>query len=234
MGAMKPISRVKPGMTVRRLLKERLSETEQSTADLAEAAGVPPQYVSDLVSGRRQPPWPARTDVYEKMTRFLRLGRNDLAACATAERELAGHDGLAPDSEVQAQVLELCNSETANALRPRARDRHGEIPDLIGRVLSVVQSNALRSLDAQIPLRLAATRSGSTYAEMRMHVLEFLEATPGTLTLEHLADFVRPHVSHWDVDLDSGVLRVVLRPAISTERHVRRPMARSITARVAR
>lgn len=220
-------------MTVRKLLKERLTETQRSTTELAEAVDLPPRYVTDLMSGRRRPPLPTRTDVYDKMTRFLRLGRNDLAACATQEREAAGIDTQAPDADVQEQILAMCDEETATALKRRARKGDAEIVDLMKRVLAVVQGNVLRSLDAQIPLRIAATRTGSSYPEMRMHVLEFLDASPATLTVTHLVDFVRPQIARWDVDLESGVLRVILRSAVPTERHRRSPITRSGRARLA-
>lgn len=230
---MKPVSRMKPGMTVRKLLQERLHETQKSTADLAEAVELPTRYVTELIAGRRRPPLPTRTDVYEKMTRFLGLPRNDLAECATAERAEAGHDRRAPKAEVRAQILELCVADTATQLEQRAPADDAEIVDLIGRVLGVVQGNARRTLDAQIPLRIAATRSGASYPEMRLQVLEFLDTSPATLTETHLVDFFRPQIAMWDVDFQSGVLRVVLRPTGPTERHRRRPMVRTGAARLA-
>jgi hypothetical protein len=230
---MRPKSKLKPGMTVRKLLLERLKETQRSTAELAEAVEVPAHYVTELISGRRRPPLPARTDVYEKMTRFLRLGRTDLADCAEAERAETGKDTRSPNAQVQDQILELCDAETATRLRHRARSDNAEMVDLIGRVLDVVQGNAHRTLNAQIPLRIAATRTGATYPETRLRVLEFLDTSPATLTLEDLVEFVRPQIASWDVDLDSGVLRVVLRSAGSTERHRRSPIVRTGRARLA-
>jgi len=223
---------MKPGMTIRKLLHERLAETQRSPADLAIAVDLPDRYVTELMSGRRRPPLPSRTDVYEKMTRFLRLGRNDLAEVATAERAEAGIDKRAPDPKVRAQILELCATDTAEQLTQRAKKDDAEIVDLISRVLGVVQGNARRSLDAQIPLRIAATRTGQTYQETRLHVLEFLDTSPATLTLDHLIDCVRPQIASWDVDA-SGVLRIVLRPTGPTERHRRSPIVRTGRARLA-
>ena len=72
--------------TVGALLRRRLREVNRSREQLAEALEVPAGYLDELMSGTRRPPLPGRTDIYEKMTSFLRLGRNDLAACASAER----------------------------------------------------------------------------------------------------------------------------------------------------
>jgi hypothetical protein len=167
------------------------------------------------------------------MTRFLKLGRTDLVECAAAERAEAGKDAGAPTTQVRDQMLELCKTETAGKLLRRARANHTELVDLFTRVLDVVQGNACRTLNDQIPLRIAASRTGVSYQDMRLRVIEFLDTSPATLTVADLVEFVRPHVEQWDVDLDSGVLRVTLRSAGSTERHQRRPLVRSGRARLA-
>lgn len=230
---MRPASRMKPGMTVRKLLQQGLEDTKRTAADLAQAVEVPVHYVNDLLSGRRRPPLPARTDLYEKMTRYLRLGRTDLSDCARAERSKDDPRCEPPDSGVRDQMLELCEAETAPKLTRRSGRNRDELVDLIRRVLDVAQGSARRSLDDQIPLRIAAARLGTSYPEMRLRVLEFLDASPATLTADDLNHFVRPHIALWDVDLESGVLRVVLRSAGSTERHQRRPIVRGGRARLA-
>ena len=230
---MKPFSRFKPGMTVRKLLAERLKETDRSADDLAEAVEVPAHYVTDLISGRRRPPLPARTDLYERMTRFLRLGRTDLADCAKAERATDEPDLRAPDDEARDQILALCDPDTAKTLKKRAAKNDAEIVDLIARVLLVVQSSARRTLHEQIPLRIQAKRMGASYPDMRLRFLDFLDVSPATVTTADMSEFVQPHIENWNVDLDSGVLRVVLRSAGSTERHQRRPVVRTGRARIA-
>jgi hypothetical protein len=75
----------------------------------------------------------------------------------------------------------------------------------------VAQGAVRRTLDDQIAVRLAAAERGSTYVDMRFKVLEFLDVTADALTAEDLAEFLRPRISRWDVDLETGVLRVVMR-----------------------
>src|SRR2546422_9166453 len=62
-----------------------------------------------------------------------------------------------------------------------------------------------------ISLRLAAGARGTTYLELRLNVLEFLDATPDTLTTDDLTEFVQPRIARWDVNLETGVLWVALR-----------------------
>jgi hypothetical protein len=219
-------------MTVRRLLAERLKETKQSSEELARAIEVPGRYVHDLLVGSRRPPAPARTDVYDRMTRFLKLGRTDLVDCATAELADVPVDSAPPATAVQDRLLDLCVGRTASRLRRQMRLENASMVDLFARVLAVVQVKACRSLADQIPLRIAATRNGASYPEVRMRVLEFLDRTPATLTVDDLLEFVLPVIAEWDVD-ENGVLKVVLRAAASTERHQRRPLVRSGRARMA-
>src|SRR5437773_2068734 len=87
----------KQALTLGGLVRRRLREVNRSAAQLAEAVQVPSEYIDDLITGARRPPLPARTDIYPKMTSFLRLSRNDLTACASAERAAtASADAPAP------------------------------------------------------------------------------------------------------------------------------------------
>ncbi len=216
---------LKKPVKVGELLRRRLKETERTPEELAEAAQVPPEYIDDLLAGRRRPPRPGRTDLYQKMTAFLRLSRNDLALCARAEREESAPKRAAgPKPKVRRLLLELCEPTTAEELeRRRTKDGGAEFVDLIQRLLDVAQGAVRKVLDDQIGLRIAAERSGGSYVAARFSVLEFLDATPDSLTVDHLTRFLRPRVAMWDVDLETGVLRVVLRGQEPQDRYRRKP-----------
>jgi hypothetical protein len=206
--------RPRPLATVGRLLRRRLRELKRSPEELAEAVELPFEYIDALLTGARQPPRPARTDVYERMTSFLRLGRRELAACVEAERaDTAPTRKSGPRVPVRRLLLALCEPSTAAELeRRRARRGSAEITGLSHRLLDVTQGAVRRALDDHIGLRLAAAAHGNTYAAMRLRVLDFLDATPSTLTVSALTEFVRPRIARWDVELKTGVMRVVLRP----------------------
>ena len=222
---MKPPARSKKPVRVGELIRKRLRETNRTPTELAEAAHVPTAYIADLIAGRRRPPLPSRTDVYDRMTAFLKLGRTELAACAQAERDAANSaEALIPKPEVGRQLLALCDPNTARELEERGAARgDAEMADLIQRLLDVTQGAVRRVLDDQVGLRIAAERRGSTYVAMRLRVLDFLDATPDTLTLEDLAEFFNPRVTLWDVDFQTGVLRVVLRGQEPKDSYRRRP-----------
>ena len=213
--------------TVGALLRRRLREVNRSREQLAEALEVPAGYLDELMSGTRRPPLPGRTDIYEKMTSFLRLGRNDLAACASAERADAARAAIpAPEPGVRRLLLDLCEPGTARALeRRRAQRGSAELAGFIQRLLDVTQGAVRRLLDDQISLRLAAGARGTTYLDLRLNVLEFLDATPDTLTTDDLTEFVQPRIARWDVNFETGVLWVAMRGHEPRERARRAPSA---------
>jgi hypothetical protein len=54
-----------------------------------------------------------------------------------------------------------------------------------------------------------------------MKLMEFLDATPEGLTTEDCAEFVRPRIAAWDIDLDTQAMRIVLRSQEPAPRQVR-------------
>lgn len=199
--------------TVRELLSQRLEELERTEEELAEAARVPPEYIRELLSGKRRPPLPSRTDIYGNITTFLKLGRNDLAACAQAEREASATKRTAlPKPKVRQLLMELCEPETAAELeRRRAENGNAQMSEFFDRLLQLTQAAVARSLADEPALRGSAERSGKSYSAARLSVLEFLDTTPDMLTPTDVATYFRTRISKWDVDPDAGVLRVVMR-----------------------
>lgn len=220
MPAAAPLKRpVKVGQLVRR----RLRELRRTPRELAEAVRVPEAYIADLLAGRRRPPAPGRTDVYERMTKFLRLHRNDLSICARAEREDEPRGFRRRDPRVRGLLLELCESARARVLHRRLGQKGGAALErlIAQRLLEVAQGFVRRQLDDEVGIRLAASREGSTYLEMRMRLLEFLDTAADALTPAVHEDFVRPRIAAWDIDLETHAMRIVLRTHEPAPRHKR-------------
>src|SRR3989442_9800248 len=118
------------------------------------------------------------------MRSFLRLGRNDRAACASAERADAARAAIpAPEAGVRRLLLDLCEPGTARTLeRRRAQRGSAELPGFIQRLLDVTQSAVRRLLHDQISLRLATRARCPTYLDLPLNVLAILDPTPATLT----------------------------------------------------
>src|SRR5216684_8191116 len=68
------------------LIRHRLRELGTEQRDLAAATQVTESYISQLLTGKKAPPAPERTDIYDRMETFLRLPAGTLAALADLQR----------------------------------------------------------------------------------------------------------------------------------------------------
>src|SRR5712692_10657546 len=68
------------------LIRQRLREMGTDQKDLAAAAEVTESYISQLLTGKKLPPAPERTDIYDKMETFLRLPSAELSKLADHQR----------------------------------------------------------------------------------------------------------------------------------------------------
>ena len=73
-------------MDVCLVIKERLQILGVGQKDLAAAAEVTESYISQLLTRKKLPPAPDRTDIYEKMGKFLKLSSGKLAKLAELQR----------------------------------------------------------------------------------------------------------------------------------------------------
>ena len=68
------------------VIKTRLVELGLEQKDLAAAAEVTESYISQLLTRKKLPPAPDRTDIYEKIDKALNLSNGELAKLALAQR----------------------------------------------------------------------------------------------------------------------------------------------------
>jgi hypothetical protein len=204
---------LKHPVKVGQLVRRRLRELKRTPRELAEAVQVSEDYIVELVAGRRRPPAPGRIDLYAPMARFLRLHRNDLPTCARVERSAEPAARRRPDPAVWKLLFELCEPRKARLLaRQLAKPEGGALEHLIvGRLLEVAQGFVARRLEDEVGMRVAATREGRSYLDMRMRLLEFLDSSPDTITVADCEDFVRNRIVFWDLDLETRAMRIVLR-----------------------
>jgi len=203
---------IKNPVPVGQLLRRRLRELNRTPRELAAAVKVSEGFIADLVAGRRRAPAPSRSDLYTPMAKFLRLHRNDLPTCARAEHAIAPA-ARRPSPEVRRLTFELCHQDTVRALTRRVTRRDGaELECLIvQRLLGVAQGFVIRQLEDEAGLSVAAAREGRSYLELRMRLLDFLDATPDSVTARDYEDFVRPRIASWELDLETRAMRIVLR-----------------------
>ena len=124
-------------MDVSLIIKHRLEEFGLEQRDLAHAAQVTESYISQLLTGKRAPPAPNRTDIYDKMDKFLKLPSGELARLADHERKQQlkrelGDDPAPLFREVRELILRKCNPDTARHVRGVfERQPFGELERLV-------------------------------------------------------------------------------------------------------
>ena len=74
-------------MDVCLVIKQRLEELGLEQRDLAAAAEVTESYISQLLTRKKLPPAPDRTDIYDKMAKFLKLPSGKLSKLADHQRK---------------------------------------------------------------------------------------------------------------------------------------------------
>src|SRR5271167_3628764 len=104
------------------VLKHRLEELGLEQRDLAAAAQVTESYISQLLTGKKSPPAPNRTDIYDKMAKFLKLPNGELAKLAGLQRKEELKRKLADPPaplfrEVRELVLHKCKPEKQKQIR---------------------------------------------------------------------------------------------------------------------
>jgi transcriptional regulator with XRE-family HTH domain len=200
-----------------RVIKQRLEELNLEQRDLAAAAGVTDSYISQLLTRKKLPPAPDRTDIYVKMGKFLNLPTGKLSELAEHERteELKKKlsDSPAPlFREVRELVLHKCAPEKEREIRTIfERQPFGELERLVTqKLLDVVKRVAREELESESWLELVAQLSGRNYEEMKVAVLEFLDTDVFNVSVENCISFLDPLIDSWDIDLTNFGMEIVL------------------------
>ncbi len=199
------------------MIKQRLEELRLEQKDLAAAAGVTDSYVSQLLTRKKSPPAPDRTDIYVKMGKVLKLPAGKLSELAEHQRmeELKKQLSEPPVpllKEVRELILHKCTPEKRSEIRS-IFERHpfGELERLVTqKLLGVVQKVAKQELENENWLKLVAQLSGRSYEEMRVSVLEFLDTDVFTISAENCIAYLDPVIDFWNIDLANYGMEIVL------------------------
>ena len=215
-------------MDVSLVIKQRLEEFGLEQRDLARAAQVTESYISQLLTRRKAPPAPGRTDIYEKMDKFLNLPSGELARLAAVQRteELKRELGEEPAPlfhAVRELILRKCHPDREAHVRTIfEKQPFGELERLVTKqLLDVVKGVAKEELENEYWLRMVAELGDRSYQEMRVIVLEFLDTDIFHLSRENCVAFLDPLIESWDIDLATFALDIVLNPRVVSG-HVRR------------
>jgi transcriptional regulator with XRE-family HTH domain len=204
-------------MDVCLVIKARLEQLGFEQTDLAAAAEVTESYISQLLTRRKSPPGSDRTDIYEKMGKFLKMSSGKLAKLAEFQRgeELKRHfeDPPAPLlQEVRELVLRKCPPEKQQQIRAIfEKQPFGELERLVTqKLLDVVKRVATEELNSDKWLHSVARHSERSYKQMRVMILEFLDTDAFHVSAENCTSFLDPLIDSWDIDLSTFGMNIVV------------------------
>src|SRR6266702_463869 len=178
------------------VILHRLEELGLEQQALARAAHVTESYISQLLTRRKAPPAPNRTDIYDRMDKFLKLPSGELAKLADLQRkeELKRELGDEPAPlfhEVRELILRKCNPE---------RQKH---------VRAIFETQPFGELE-----RLVTQTLLDVVKRVAKDVLEFLDTDIFHVSAENCVAFLEPLIESWDIDLATFGLAIVLNHSV--------------------
>ncbi len=210
-------------MDVCLVIKRRLDELGLEQKDLATAAEVTESYISQLLARKKLPPASDRTDIYEKMAKFLKLPSDRLSKLADHQRkeELKRNLGDPPAPlfrEIRALILRKCVPDKEKQVRAIFElQPFGELERFVAqKLLDVIKNVAKQELNSENWLHLMARLTSQSYEQLRVSLLEFLDTDVFNLSPENCVSFLDPLIESWDVDLTTFGMEIVLNRRIAS------------------
>jgi transcriptional regulator with XRE-family HTH domain len=205
------------------VIKRRLEELGLEQKDLATAAEVTESYVSQLLARKKLPPAPERTDIYEKMAKFLKLPSDRLSKLAELQRrEELKRDLAGPPAPMFREIRELiarkCVPDKEKQVRAIfEKQPFGELERLVTqKLLDVIKKVGKEELKSENWLHLVARLTSRSYEQVRVTLLEFLDTDVFNLLPENCVSFLDPLIESWDVDLATFGMEIVLNRRIAS------------------
>src|SRR5438552_493317 len=151
------------------------------------------------------------------METFLRLPAGKLATLAELQRTDALKRKLADPptplfKEVRELILGKCEPSKEPSIRAMfEKEPFGTLERLVTqKLLDVVKRVTKEELDDEHWLRRVARRTGRSYEQMRVIVLEFLDADIFNISVDNCVTFLDPLIESWDIDLATFAMEIVL------------------------
>jgi transcriptional regulator with XRE-family HTH domain len=197
-------------------VRQRLEELALGQRDLAFAADVTESYISQLLSRKKLPPLPNRTDIYDKLSRLLRVPRDELARLAALQHHHALDRTWRAEPEplfgpMRELVLRKCRPATQAAMRAIfEKEPFGNVERLITRTLiESIREEARDHARDEKWLQSIAADSALSYRKMRVRLIDLLDSDPAA-SVGDFSYFIEPLLRSWDFDAQSFALTVQL------------------------
>jgi transcriptional regulator with XRE-family HTH domain len=205
------------------VIKRRLEELGFEQKDLASAAEVTESYISQLLTRKKLPPAPDRTDIYAKMAKFLKLPSDRLSKLVEHQRKEVLKRTLEDPpkplfKEVRELILRKCARDKEKQIRVIfEKQPFGELERLVTqKLLDVIKNVAKEELKSENWLHLVARLTSRSYEQVRVTLLEFLDTDVFSLSPENCVSFLDPLIESWDVDLTTFGMEIILNRRIAS------------------
>jgi transcriptional regulator with XRE-family HTH domain len=212
-------------MDVPLVISRRLKELGFEQKDLAAAAEVTESYISQLLARKKTPPASDRTDIYDKIEKFLKLHSGELSKLADVQRRETLRKKVAePPRPLFREVRELILLKCTPRKRKQVRgifekEPFGEVERLITqKLLDVAKRITKEELASENWIRLVARLSKRSYEQTRVSILEFLDTDVFHVSVENCVSFLDPLIECWDIDLENFGVEIVLNRRLALER----------------
>lgn len=199
------------------VIKHRLRELGLEQRGLAAAAQVTESYISQLLAGKKAPPAPERTDVYDKMEGYLGLPASELSKLAGLQRleylkKRTAHPPQPLFHAFRELVLRKCHPDRREQIRAIfGKEPFGELERLVTqKLLDVAKNVAREELGSEKWLRMVARLSKKSYEQMRVMILDFLDTDVFHVSVDNCVSFMDPLIESWDIDLENFGVEIVL------------------------
>jgi transcriptional regulator with XRE-family HTH domain len=190
------------------VIKSRLKELGLEQKDLAACAQVTESYISQLLARKKAPPSAGRTEIYARMSRFLKLPEDELSKLADLQRrerlkKMLGGQLKPLHRQCRELILTKCASGRRREVRVLfERDSFGELERLVMQtILGVAKTVAQDQLVDRDRVRVMAELSGQRPEQMRREMQEFLKGDPFNISEEVCPSFLSGLIESWDIDL---------------------------------
>src|SRR5438270_3371262 len=204
-------------MDVPLIIRHRLDELGLEQKDRASAAQVTQSYISQLLARKKVPPAPDRTDIYDKIGKFLELPSGELSRLASLQRreELKKKVADPPSplfQDFRELILRKCEPRKRKQVRAIfEKEPFGALERLVTlKLLEVAKGVAKGELDSEKWLRLMARFTKRSFEQIRVTILEFLDTDIFHVSIENCVAFLDPLIESWDIDLATFGMEIVL------------------------
>jgi len=197
-------------------IKSRLKELGLEQKDLAASAQVTESYISQLLARKKVPPSVGRTEIYARMSRFLKLPEDELSKLANLQRrerlkKILAEQLMPLHPQCRALILAKCAAARRREVRVIfERESFGELERLVTqKLVDVAKTITSDHLQNEDRLKRMAELTGQTPDQVRRQSRRFVKSEAFRVSEEICTAFLGLLIESWDIDLKTFRIDVI-------------------------